>query len=107
MGYGFGEAKILLCCYVMGEQLLLIHCAEVLFERGYAVVGVIAKDACIVEWVRLRGLYVIDPKSDLYVELLRESFDHFFSITNFLIVFESVLALVKRGLINFHDGFFF
>ncbi len=99
-----GEAKTSLRCYVMGEQSLLIHCAEALLERGHSVAGVIAKDARIVEWARSRGLHVVDPKSDLYAELSREPFDHFFSITNLSIVPEPVLALAKRGSINFHDG---
>jgi natural product biosynthesis luciferase-like monooxygenase protein len=91
-------------CFLMGEQSLLIHCAEALLERGHSVRGVIAKNDRIVGWARERGIAVLDPKSDLAAALAGSPFDLFLSVTNLSIVPAPVLALAQRAAINFHDG---
>jgi natural product biosynthesis luciferase-like monooxygenase protein len=88
----------------MGQESLLIHCADALMERGYTVVTVISATPRILRWAADRSVRVIDPNTDLYSELSSEAFDYFFSITNLSIVPEAVLRLAQRNAINFHDG---
>jgi natural product biosynthesis luciferase-like monooxygenase protein len=88
----------------MGEQSLLIHCAQALLERGHSLRGVISKNDRIVGWSNERGIPVLDPKTDLATALRASPFDLFLSVTNLSIVPEPVLALAERAAINFHDG---
>ncbi len=88
----------------MGEQSLLLHCAESLLERGHSLCGVIAKSGRIVGWANERGIPILDPKADLTTMLGATPFDLFLSITNLSIVAEPVLALAECAAINFHDG---
>ncbi len=88
----------------MGEQSLLVHCAEALLERGHRVCGVIARDRRIAEWARAKGIPLVDPKGDLLAALSAEPFDYFFSVTNLSILPEELLAMAGKAAINFHDG---
>jgi methionyl-tRNA formyltransferase len=89
-------------CYVMGQGSLLIHCGEVLAQRGHQILGVISAADPIVKWAVGKGFRVLAP-GDL-VRHLGGSYDCFFSIANLSVVPGSVLALAERGAINFHDG---
>ena len=98
------RATTSLRCYLMGQESLLIHCAEALLARGHAVLGVIVTEPRLTSWASERGIAVIDPRSDLVARLSAEPFDYFFSVTNFAIVPDAVLKLARHGGINFHDG---
>jgi natural product biosynthesis luciferase-like monooxygenase protein len=92
-------------CYLMGEQSLLVHCAEALLERKQRVLGVIAADARIRSWAEQQQIPTISPSPlASLADRLGEDFDYFFSITNLRVVPDAVLAKAKRGGINFHDG---
>ncbi|MBK7897607.1 MAG: LLM class flavin-dependent oxidoreductase [Anaerolineaceae bacterium] len=92
-------------CYVMGEESLLIQCAEILLERNHEVHGVIATAPAIVHWAAGKNLPVFAAGHDLGQRLAQQPpFDYFFSITNLAIIPDAVLALPQKGAINFHDG---
>ncbi len=90
-------------CYIAGAESLLIHCADTLSQRGHTICGVITAAEQIASWARDAGIPVIAPGADL-ASRLSEPFDYFFSITNLSMIPADVLALAKRGNINFHDG---
>ncbi|MEZ4593250.1 MAG: LLM class flavin-dependent oxidoreductase [Chloroflexota bacterium] len=92
-------------CYVMGEESLLIPCAEILLERHHEVRGVITTAPAIARWAAEKNLPVFAPAQDLEQRLAQQPpFDYFFSITNLAIIPDAILALPQKGAINFHDG---
>jgi natural product biosynthesis luciferase-like monooxygenase protein len=91
-------------CYLMGTESLLISCADVLTSRGHTVLGVISDDPGISDWCGSQGLRVIPPAPGYAAVLAETPFDYLFSITNLRIVPAAVLALPRRGAVNFHDG---
>src|SRR5437588_9696410 len=92
-------------CFIIGEGLLPIQCAEILLERGHTIYGMISSDVVIYAWARERGMPYIDPKhKDTVTFLSQHSFDYLFSIINPHILSKQILALPRRGAINFHDS---
>jgi natural product biosynthesis luciferase-like monooxygenase protein len=93
-------------CYVIGNESLAIQCADILLERGHAVLGIAATDEGIARWAEGKRIPLIQPGKGL-AERLRErgsDFEWLFSIANLTLIPDDVLALPKRGAINFHDG---
>ncbi len=90
--------------YIVGETTLPIQCGEILLEAGHALLGVISADAQVVSWARERGVERIDPGQDLVAALGRTPFDYLFSVNNLSLLAPEVIALPRRGAINFHDG---
>ncbi|HKQ67816.1 MAG TPA: MupA/Atu3671 family FMN-dependent luciferase-like monooxygenase [Polyangiaceae bacterium] len=93
-----------LSCFLMGQDALLEECGEIWLRQGHEVRGVVSASPRIVAWAERRGLSVVDPKAQREGALAREPFDYLFAITHLAIVPDEVLALPKRGAINFHDG---
>src|SRR6266571_8759496 len=90
-------------CFILGEGTLPIQCAEILLDREHAIYGIISSDVAVHDWARERELPHIDPKNRGIVAFLRQHpFDYLFSIVNMSILPERVLALPRRGAINFH-----
>ena len=95
-------------CYVIGDESLAIQCADILLDRGHTVLGVISSDEGIAKWAEQKKIACIAPSplSGL-AERMRAhdaDFDWLFSIANLTIIPDDVLALPRRGAINFHDG---
>jgi methionyl-tRNA formyltransferase len=91
-------------CYLIGAESLLVRCGEVLLDRGHELLGVVTADQGIRDWAASRGVPVVDQRTDLGAALAGRDFDYLFSITNLAIIPAPVLALPRRGAINFHDG---
>ncbi|MGE0792101.1 MAG: MupA/Atu3671 family FMN-dependent luciferase-like monooxygenase [Sandaracinaceae bacterium] len=91
-------------CYVMGNESLLVQCAELALERGHTIVGVVTDNADIGRWAEDKKLRVIAPGPELASRLGTDPFEWFFSIANLKIIPSDVLALPTKGAINFHDG---
>ena len=91
-------------CYAIGEESLLVQCVEILLDKGHAICGIVSREAPIVEWASSRDIPTLDPKSDYSAELKKEPFDYLFSITHLSLIPEEVLALPRKGAVNFHDG---
>ena len=93
-----------LTSYLIGEESLLIQCAETWLSRGHVILGIVSNDPRIVAWASERSLPVIDPENDLTARLSGEPFDYLLSITNLRMLPGSVLGLPRLASINFHDG---
>src|SRR2546429_9374873 len=92
-------------CFIIGEGTLPIRCAEILLERGHAIYGMISADLTVHDWARERGIPRIAPKNkDIVTFLSQHPFDYLFSIINTSVLSQQVLALPRRGAINFHDA---
>jgi natural product biosynthesis luciferase-like monooxygenase protein len=90
-------------CYLMGQESLLIQCAETLLDKGHQICGVITDTDQLVQWAQGRGLAVLEPGKGL-AERVSEPHDYFFSIANLRVVEPAVFTKAEKGAINFHDG---
>jgi len=91
-------------CFLVGEGTLLVQCAELLLQRGHALLGIVSGEPAIVRWAEAKGIAHQPPESDPLPFLGRAEFDWLFSIANLALLPAPVLALPKSGTINFHDG---
>ena len=92
-----------LSCYIIGSESLVVQCASLWLDRGHEICGIVSDAPAIVGWARERDLPVLSAKGDLAAKLTG-GFDYLFSITNLSVLPTAVLALARRGAINFHDG---
>ncbi len=91
-------------CYLIGEDTLLIECGEVLLAKNHEVLGIITAAPRISQWAHSKSIPVI-PYQEGYAQYLQDKeFDYLFSITHLAIIKDEVLALAKKGAVNFHDG---
>ncbi|MFP8781472.1 MupA/Atu3671 family FMN-dependent luciferase-like monooxygenase [Hydrogenophaga sp. RWCD_12] len=91
-------------CVVMGNESLLIQCAERLLQNGDRVGAVVTRNPDIRSWAVGRDLRVEAPGEGLADRLAGLHFDWLFSIANLSVIPQAVLAQAARGAINFHDG---
>ena len=92
-------------CFIIGEGTIPIQCAEILLDRGHTIYGMISSDQAVIDWAREREIPDIDPKNKNIVAFLEQHpFDYLFSIVNMAILPQEVLALPRRGAINYHDA---
>ncbi len=93
-----------LSCVLAGSESLLIQCGELLREKGWKITRVVSRDEEILDWAGKAGLEVCPPGRELASRLGGVEFDYFFSITNLSIIPGDVIAMARRGAVNFHDG---
>lgn len=91
-------------CVVMGNESLLIECAEQLLKAGDRIGAVITRNPDIRSWATNHRLRVEAPGEGLSDRLADLGFDWLFSIANLSVIPQAVLAKATRGAINFHDG---
>jgi natural product biosynthesis luciferase-like monooxygenase protein len=91
-------------CVVMGNESLLIQCADHVLQGGDRISAVVTRNADIRAWAVQHGLPVHAPGEGLSERLAGVEFDWLFSIANLSVIPQTVLAQAKRGAINFHDG---
>ena len=89
---------------LMGDETLLVQCAEMLRERHHPIVAVVTGADNVAKWASGVGIPVIAPGQSLAQELAVFEFDWFFSIANLRMVPGDVWRRARLGAINFHDG---
>lgn len=90
-------------CFLIGGGTLLQECGELLRRQGHSILGVISGSEAIRTWAVQCGLEHLDP-SECISKLERQPFDHLFSVAHLEKLADRILALPRRGAINFHDG---
>lgn len=90
-------------CVLIGGETLLIECARMLEERGHEIVAIVSRNADIRDWAAARSVPVLEA-SGILMHVGLAPFDYLFSVANLAILPPDVLALPRRGAINFHDG---
>lgn len=89
-------------CVLIGEEPLLIHCAEILQSHGHIVTTVIAESPQIQSWADANKVDSLSPND--YVDFVVDHQpDLFVSAANLRIVPECILDAAGLA-INFHDG---
>ncbi|KIC34110.1 MupA/Atu3671 family FMN-dependent luciferase-like monooxygenase [Leisingera sp. ANG-S5] len=86
-------------CALIGNESLLIGCADALLARGHLIRAVVSQDADIRTWAAGKGLELLDTPADL-----SGGFDWLLSIANLTVIPDAVLAQAAKGAVNFHDG---
>ncbi len=93
-----------LSALMIGNESLLVRCAELWLGRGHAISAVATRSAEVRAWAEGRGLRVLAQDATLGDRLAPGSVDWLFSIANLALIPETVLAAARKGAINFHDG---
>ncbi len=91
-------------CVLIGDETLLIQCAEILKTNGHTIDLIVSASAQIRDWARDHAIASTEPAVDLAAEFATIDFDWLFSIANLRMLPEAVWRRAKRGAVNFHDG---
>lgn len=91
-------------CIVIGNESLLIQCAELIRQGGHTIGAVVTRHPDIRHWAHAQGLRVEAPGTDLAARLEDVNFDWLLSIANLSIVDQALIDRARQGAINFHDG---
>ena len=91
-------------CYVMGEGLMVIPCAEYLLRHGHRIEGIITEDDKIKAWAQAFALPCMRYRDEagLIDFLSQRPFDYFFSVLNPYVLSTDVISLPRRLAINCH-----
>ncbi|MEZ5702031.1 MAG: LLM class flavin-dependent oxidoreductase [Burkholderiaceae bacterium] len=91
-------------CVLMGNESLLIQCAEKLIQGGDTIGAVITRSPEIRAWAKGLGIRTDQSDAGLSERLGDLAFDWLFSIANLSVIPQAVIERASRGAINFHDG---
>ena len=86
--------------FLLGQETLLVRCAQELLGRHHEIVGVVAPEGPVAHFARENGL----PYFSEIPELEAGACDWLLSITWLDVVPEQQLRAPRLGAINFHDG---
>ena len=90
-------------CLLLGEEPLLIRCAEVLRERGHRIAGVVTGSPPLVSWAEEAGVRIVG-RADYPGLLSQEPVDVLLSITHPALIAPEDIAKVRLAALNYHDG---
>ncbi|TVP51138.1 MAG: hypothetical protein EA350_00245, partial [Gemmatimonadales bacterium] len=91
-------------CFLLGEGSLLQQAARILLDRNVEVLGAMTGDPDTERGLEAMGIRV-HPRGPVAAAAMTEApFDYLFSIVNLALLPDDVLALPRRGAVNFHDG---
>src|SRR5207249_4556385 len=92
-------------CFIIGDGTLPIQCADIMLDLEHTIYGIISSDVAVHDWAQEKGIPHLDSRNkDIVSFLSQHPFDYLFSIVNMSILPQRVLALPRRGAINFHDA---
>ena len=93
-----------LSCYLIGDDHLMIQCAEILLHKGWRILGIISalKDAQkITELHDIKHYFSLSEAAE---SLLVTDFDYLFSIINSAIIPKKIIERARHLAINFHNA---
>lgn len=91
-------------CLLVGENSLLIQCAEILVQNGGTIVAIATEAGNIRDWATERQIPLLESGGDLAAQLIAFEYDWLFSVANLRMLPEAVCTRARQGAINFHDG---
>ena len=89
---------------LVGNESLLVQCAGMLRDRGHAIRAVVTRSPEVRSWAQAEGFRVEEQDAGAADRLADAPADWLFSIANLHVLSPAMLALGRRGAINFHDG---
>lgn len=91
-------------CYLIGDDPLLVKCAEILLNKGHRVLGVICPLDAAKSMADANHIQYFSSLSDATPVLLGLEFDYLFSIINGTILPKTILERARHLSINFHNA---
>jgi amino acid adenylation domain-containing protein/non-ribosomal peptide synthase protein (TIGR01720 family) len=89
-------------CYMIGEDKLIIQCAEILLVKKHKILGIFSSNSSVQTWAAQQKLPCFASFSKLKTSA--KSCDYLFSIVNYQILPEWLLTLPNYFAINYHDS---
>lgn len=99
-----GTAKQQFSCYIIGEESLVIQCAELILKNDHHLLGIVSSNEQIKEWANNQKVKYISSNSKFESSLLNDKFDYLFSIVNHHIIPKALLKKPQQLAINYHDA---
>ncbi|WP_421845172.1 amino acid adenylation domain-containing protein [Mycobacterium sp.] len=95
-----------LCCWLVGEQGLLIQCGQALLGGGHSIAGVTTSSGDVERWAASHGVAINSSAraTDLLPLLAEARPNLLLSIGNDTILAPEILAVPGLGCVNYHDG---
>ena len=93
-------------CYLVGDGVLALRCAERLVEAGHRLLGIHASEPMLAEWAAQNGIAIFREceRAAFRAELLQGEHDFLFSVNNPWIIPQDVIDSARRTTVNFHDS---
>ncbi len=84
---------------LIGDESLLIGCADAVLARGHVIGAVVTGNADIQNWAQTHAIPTYTKAAEVPC-----AFDWLLSIANLTMIPADVLARAGKGAVNFHDG---
>ncbi|MFG3256161.1 formyltransferase family protein [Streptomyces sp. NPDC048172] len=92
-------------CILVGDNNLLIACADVLLNSGHDIRAVITSDPDVAAWAEDRKIAAVAQGPGVTVDVSSlDAVDFLFSVGNYFIVPGELLALPREFALNVHDS---
>ncbi|WP_425039930.1 MupA/Atu3671 family FMN-dependent luciferase-like monooxygenase [Primorskyibacter sp. S187A] len=88
----------------IGDASLTQACLTQWRDAGHSVAALVTTDAAMSAWAQMEGIRVERPAPTLAEHLSPLTFDWILSVANLRLLPEDLLALARRGAVNFHDA---
>ena len=88
----------------IGNESLLVQCAEIWRARGHGIAAVVTRSPEVRRWAEGLGLRVEQQEPGHAGRLADARYDWLFSVANLSLVPDALLMQAGRGAVNFHDG---
>ena len=92
------------CCYLIGEDQLLVECAQILTEKGYSIEGIVSGLTSAKEWADKNRIKQFDTIKEAKSTVMAAQFDYLFSIINPYVIPQELIDKPKKFAINYHDS---
>jgi natural product biosynthesis luciferase-like monooxygenase protein len=89
---------------ILGEQSLLVQCADSLLTRGHSITAVVSRNHQVRDWARKAGIPCHDRFEHLRSDDSAGNCDYLLSITNLRMLPQWLLDRARLAACNFHDG---
>jgi amino acid adenylation domain-containing protein len=91
-------------CFIIGEDSLVIQCAEILLRENFKLLAIISDNPAIKTWASIHHITVLESIESILIIEKKTGFDYLFSIVNSKILPKKILKLPRRYAINFHNS---
>jgi amino acid adenylation domain-containing protein/thioester reductase-like protein len=91
-------------CYLIGDDHLLVQCAEIILSENQTILGIISERSTTESWALQNKIPYFSSLTNAEHTLSTHSFDYLFSIVNAALLPTELLSLPKKMSINYHNS---
>ncbi len=91
-------------CYLIGDDHLLVQCAEVILDKGHHILGIISPLEAAKNFTSAHHIAYFESLEEASGSLFTTEFDYLFSIINSTILPPALLQRARQLSINFHNA---